>query len=137
MTDWETHVQLRMYSNGRAGLYRKTLFQVLNLILRFLKLLPTYIVWWIDYLSNFCFISGQFSFFIPLKYIRKPQVLWYFQEYIKMTWTKNRLKYFLCLSKNIERFSIYLEDDWQIQLILLPKYIKEDNFLFPRWKKSD
>ena len=58
--DQETHVQLRSQSNKIVGLHKITFFQVLHLILRFLKflkLLHIYIIWGADHLFNFCLTS--------------------------------------------------------------------------------
>ena len=79
------------------------------------------------YLSNFCvLISFQ------------ANVLFLYQR-IKVQKRKSARKtfrYFSCLSKNIEKVSIYWEDDQQIQLILPTKFSRDNGrFLFPRWKK--
>ena len=79
------------------------------------------------YLSNFCvLISFQ------------ANVLFLYQR-IKVQKRKSARKtfrYFSFLSKNIEKISIYLEDDQQIQLILPAKFSRDKGrFLFPRWKK--
>ena len=79
------------------------------------------------YLSNFCvLISFQFN------------VLFFYQR-IEVQKRKSARKTFRCfslLSKNIEKISIYLEDDQQIQLILPDKFSRDmGKFLFARWKK--
>ena len=79
------------------------------------------------YLPNFCvLISFQ------------ANVLFLYQR-IKVQKRKSARKtfrYFSFLSKNIEKISIYWEDDQQIQLVLLAKFSTDkEKFLFLRWKK--
>ena len=63
----------------------------------------------------------------------------FFYQRIEVQKRKSARKTFRCfslLSKNIEKISIYLEDDQQIQLILPDKFSRDmGKFLFARWKK--
>ena len=79
------------------------------------------------YLFNFCvLISFQ------------ANVLFLYQrtEVQKRKSTQKTFRYFSFLSKNIEKISIYLEDDKQIQLILPAKFSRDKaKFLVPTRKK--
>ena len=79
------------------------------------------------YLSNFCvLISFQANVLFLYQRIKVQ----------KRKSTRKTFRYFSFLSKNIEKISIYLEDDQQIQLILPAKFSRDKGrFLFPRWKK--
>ena len=79
------------------------------------------------YLSNLCvLISFQINVFFQYQSIKVQ----------KRKLARKTFRYFSFLSKNIEKISIYLEDDQQIQLILPAKFSRDKGrFLFPRWKK--
>ena len=79
-----------------------------------------------NYLSNF-FVLISFQANVLFLYQRKVQ---------KRKSARKTFRNFSFVSKNIEKVSVYWEDDQQIQLILPAKFSRDKGrFLFPRWKK--
>ena len=79
------------------------------------------------YLSNFCVHISFQANVLSLHQRIKVQ---------KRKSARKTFRYFSFLSINIEKISIYWEDDQQIQLNLPAKFSRDNGrFLFPRWKK--
>ena len=124
MNDWERHV-FKVTLMREPDLQRATF-----LGFKRFKIFHNFKTTFWPYISNFCvLISFQ------------ANVLFLYQriEVQKRKSVRKIFRYFsiLSLSKNIEKTSIYLKDDQQIQLILPAKFSRDKGrFLFSRDGKS-
>ena len=88
--------------------------------------------------QNFKTTFGYYlaDFYVLISFLANVLFLYQRIEVQKRKSARKTFRYFYFLSKTIEKISIFLENDQQIQLILPAKFSRDKGrFLFPRWKE--